>query len=156
MKRLTFGACICCLLSLMACSQKAKQVQIPEYDKGINIIPLPMQLTESDDSFEVDDKTTICVSAEELKPIAKLLADKLRASADLSLQIEIGEEPSGNAIYIGVDTALPLKEEGYMLRSDKRGVSIIGKSAHGAFYGMQTLLQLLPAEVESSNEVLLP
>ena len=71
----------------MACSQKAKQVQIPEYDKGINIIPLPMQLTESDDSFEVDDKTTICVSAEELKPIAKLLADKLRASADLSLQL---------------------------------------------------------------------
>ena len=156
MKRLTFGACICCLLSLLACSQKAKQVQIPEYDKGINIIPLPMQLTESDDSFEVDDKTTICVSAEELKPIAKLLADKLRASADLSLQIEIGEEPSGDAIYIGVDTALPLKEEGYTLRSDKRGVSIIGKSAHGAFYGMQTLLQLLPAEVESSNEVLLP
>ncbi len=156
MKRLTLGVGIlCCLLAIVACSQKTRQMETPEYDKGINIIPLPKELTETGESFTLDSKTKIIVAAEELKPIAEFLAGKLQASADLSPEILIGDEPTANSIYIGVDPTLTLKEEGYTLQSGKKGVIIKGKSAHGAFYGMQSLLQLLPAEVESPKEVAL-
>ena len=37
-----------------------------------------------------------------------------------------------------------LKGEGYSLKSDKDGVLIEGNSTQGTFYGMQTLIQLLP------------
>ncbi|HJY13159.1 MAG TPA: beta-N-acetylhexosaminidase, partial [Flavobacterium sp.] len=43
-----------------------------------------------------------------------------------------------------------LKSEGYTLRSDKNGVEINGNAAIGTFYGMQTLIQLLPVEKSKS------
>ncbi|WP_431245202.1 glycoside hydrolase family 20 zincin-like fold domain-containing protein [Flavobacterium sp. P21] len=46
-----------------------------------------------------------------------------------------------------------LKGEGYALKSDKNGVVITGNSTIGTFYGMQTLIQLLPTE-KSNNLVI--
>ncbi|MEG2102741.1 MAG: beta-N-acetylhexosaminidase [Flavobacterium sp.] len=43
-----------------------------------------------------------------------------------------------------------LKGEGYTLKSDKNGVEITGNSTIGTFYGMQTLIQLLPVEKSNS------
>lgn len=156
MKRLTIGACICSLLTILACSNKTKITELPEYDKGIHVIPMPKLVGELEEGFTIDNKTKIFVAGEELMPIADFLADKVKMSANLSLPTEVSDKPSGKSIFIGLDTALNLKKEGYTLRADRKGITIKGKSSQGAFYGMQTLLQLLPAEVESDKATQFP
>ncbi len=46
-----------------------------------------------------------------------------------------------------------MAEEGYHLSVTAKGVAIKAKTGKGAFYGMQSFLQLLPAEVESPTQV---
>ncbi len=47
-------------------------------------------------------------------------------------------------------------KEGYTLESSPKGVVISANEPAGLFYGMQTLLQLLPAEIESKTVVNMP
>ena len=46
-----------------------------------------------------------------------------------------------------------LGQEGYRLLVTRKGVTIQSQTAKGAFYGVQTLLQLLPAEIFSKTAV---
>jgi hexosaminidase len=52
-------------------------------------------------------------------------------------------------ISLVVSSDASLGEEGYRLLSTSKGVTIQAQTAKGAFYGVQTLLQLLPAEAFS-------
>jgi len=52
-----------------------------------------------------------------------------------------------------IDNTLQLNEEGYTLDVTTNNVVIKAKNAQGLFYGMQSFLQLLPAEVESPSVV---
>ncbi len=46
-----------------------------------------------------------------------------------------------------------LGNEGYQLTSDAKGVQITANKPVGLFYGIQTLLQLMPKEIESAKAV---
>ncbi len=48
---------------------------------------------------------------------------------------------------------LKMAEEGYRLTVTAKGVVIKAKTAKGAFYGMQSFMQLLPAQIESATQV---
>lgn len=59
------------------------------------------------------------------------------------------------AIELRVDnSSAKLKPEGYMLNVERNRISIIGYDQAGVFYGIQSLLALLPAQ--NKNEVQLP
>lgn len=120
-----------------------------EYNKGINITPYPSQLNVSKGAFRISDKTTIYVDtqSEELEGIVNLFKMKIEQSTGFNL-ISC-DEKEANQIEFIIDATLDLKSEGYKLTSSSKGILVEGKAAAGVFYGMQTLLQLLPAEVES-------
>ena len=65
--------------------------------------------------------------------------------------IQVGEK--GN-ITLNLDAAADVpNEEGYTLEVTNQGATVTAKTAQGLFYGMQTFMQLLPAEIESAQKV---
>ena len=119
------------------------------YNQGINLIPTPVSLTQQEGKFELTSSATFKASTPEAKGVAEFFANKLKTSTGFNLAIS---ETSGN-IAINVDQALEMNAEGYKLAVTPAGIEITAKTAAGAFYGMQTVLQLLPAEVESKSVV---
>ncbi|MEI9910413.1 MAG: glycoside hydrolase family 20 zincin-like fold domain-containing protein [Bacteroidota bacterium] len=50
-----------------------------------------------------------------------------------------------------LQTLVPGKEGAYSLIVTTKSISIQGQTASGTFYGIQTLIQLLPVEIRDSN-----
>jgi hexosaminidase len=122
------------------------------YNQGINVIPKPLSLVQNEGSFKVTKSTKFYASTPEAKTIATFFASKIESSTGYDLAIS-EEEVSSNAIALLIDNSLEVNDEGYTLDATDKLVSIKAKTAKGLFYGMQTLMQLLPAEIESTTVV---
>ncbi|MGL4519713.1 MAG: beta-N-acetylhexosaminidase [Phocaeicola sp.] len=116
----------------------------------VHIIPKPskVELTNGK-GFTINAQTKI-VYAPEFKEQAELLASFIYAPTAMKLSVSEGEKASANSIHFVLDSQIENKE-GYTVDVTNKGVIIKGKSAAGAFYGIQTLLQLLPPQVESDR-----
>ncbi len=56
-----------------------------------------------------------------------------------------------NFIKLEVNPSLNIPEEGYLLNVDEKGITIEAKNSSGIFYGIQSVLQLLPPAVYSGR-----
>ena len=145
-----FLLCATAALCLFAsCESPTKQMP---YNQGINVIPKPLSLVQNEGSFKVTKSTKFYASTPEAKTIATFFASKIESSTGYDLAIS-EEEVSSNAIALLIDNSLEVNDEGYTLDATDKQVSIKAKTAKGLFYGMQTLMQLLPAEIESTTVV---
>lgn len=122
------------------------------YNKGINITPKPMELTQNEGEFKLSDKTVFVSADDAVKKVADYFTAKLNKSTGYSLQT-VSEKPSANYIELLIADDIDVNEEGYTLDATTNRVTIKAKTPQGIFYGMQTFMQLLPAEVESQNIV---
>ncbi|NHC44507.1 family 20 glycosylhydrolase [Motilibacter aurantiacus] len=111
------------------------------------VIPLPQSLSLREGSFTLTAGTRI-VSASGALPVAQQLADVLRPSTGYALPVSTGA-PAAGTLALALDGPASLGDEGYTLDAGAGGVVIRAHTAHGAFNGVQTLRQLLPAWVES-------
>ena len=107
-----------------------------------NLIPEPQSRIMGEGSFALSANAKIGCSDAELLPAARYLAEHLH----------IGVTYNGGAIRLRRDTALD--DEGYRLDIADAGIVIVGGAYGGVFNGIQTLLQLLPAEVYGRGSVL--
>jgi hexosaminidase len=137
------------LIFLASCGGSASEVKT--YNQGINIIPAPLNLVQHEGAFQLNKNTSFYASTPEEKTIAEFFAAKLKLSTGYSFTVS--ETEDANSIQLRIDPALALNEEGYTLDVSPDGAVVVGKTAQGLFYGMQTFLQLLPAEVESPAPV---
>lgn len=71
-------------------------------------------------------------------------------SQSTGYQITVAEQ--GN-ITLTLNPELEVNDEGYTLDVTSNSVQIAAKTAQGLFYGMQSFMQLLPAEIESAEKV---
>ncbi len=133
------------LCFLAACSQPG---EVKSYNEGINIIPIPQSLTQQEGKFQLSGSTSLGAASPEAKTIAEFFANKMKQSTGYS--IGVGEK--GN-ISLSIDPALDVNDEGYTLKVTPQSVDVVGKTPQGLFYGMQTFMQLLPAEIESPVKV---
>lgn len=134
---------------MTGCSQKIEHFS---YNEGINVIPVPVELTQNQGVFTLTANSVIVAESEDAASAVAYLSAKIKAATGYDLGV-VKTRPESNFIAIGVDSASELKAEGYTLNSGAGGVEIVGKDAAGAFYGVQTLLQLLPAQIESTTVV---
>lgn len=118
------------------------------YNEGINIIPMPQSLTVQDGTFRVNNSTSISAKTSEAKTVAEYFAMKMRRST--GYDIPVGE--SGN-IKLNINPSMEINTEGYKLNVTGSEVNIEAKTAQGLFYGLQSFMQLLPAEIESPEKV---
>ena len=119
------------------------------YNQGINLTPAPVSLQQQEGKFELTKSAVFKINGTEAGKVAAFFANKLKTSTGFELKLS---ETEGN-IAINVDPALEMNAEGYKLNVTPAGIEINAKTEAGAFYGMQTVLQLLPAEVESKSVV---
>ena len=119
------------------------------YNQGINLTPAPVSLQQQEGKFELTKSAVFKINGTEAGKVATFFANKLKTSTGFELKVS---ETEGN-IAINVDPALEMNAEGYKLAVTPAGIEINAKTEAGAFYGMQTVLQLLPAEVESKSVV---
>lgn len=134
---------LACLFSLMGSFAQDK----------ISIIPEPVMLKANPGYFILP--STVTISADEndgLKTTLSLLAARL----SMPTGYHVTEKKSGGGqIQISLNkTANPaLGNEGYQLSVTPQKVTITANHAAGIFYGVQSFLQLLPAEIESDSVV---
>ena len=121
------------------------------YNAGINIIPMPAELQQQEGNFTLKNGATFYASTPEAKKVAEFFIKKLQVPTGYTFNLAEGEGKDG--ITLTLDATLSLNEEGYQMTVAPGQVKITAKAANGQFYGMQTLLQLLPAEVESPELV---
>ena len=121
------------------------------YNEGIHIIPMPSSLVQQEGQFTLTSGTSFYAPSPEAKTLAEFFAAKLKTSTGFDLAIADAEQAGSIALLM--DASLDMNDEGYQLAVSPQGVKIQAKTPQGLFYGMQSLMQLLPAEVESPTVV---
>lgn len=150
MKNLSVLIAIACVL-FTACNEKP--ITQASYNLGINIIPKPQQLTEGEGFFRLDKNTSFAATDPDARKVAAFMAAKINRSTGFSLAVTDQEKASKNTIALQIEPSLETNNEGYVLDVTSEQVTVKAKTAQGLFYGLQTFLQLLPAEVESPSAV---
>lgn len=147
MKKVFTVATLALGLFLGSCNKEQIDLAQADYNKGINIIPLPMELVEQQGVFKLTSATPLFAEGEEANKVASYLATRLKSSTGYSLTPQ-SQNAEGIILRIA-DGHQGLGSEGYTLSVSPERVEITGASAQGLFWGIQSLLQLLPSEVES-------
>jgi hexosaminidase len=121
----------------------------------IAIIPEPVMIKQKDGQFKFGNTITIAgdQSNTSIKKTLEQLKERLFATG---LPVTISDVSQKADISFSLANILSpaIDKEGYILTVDPaKGVSVIANDPAGLFYGMQTLLQLFPAAIESRSTV---
>jgi len=109
---------------------------------AVNVVPKPRQATLTASGFVLPAQPTIAAQTGDERAVANVLITFLRAHG---IAAAIAAQPTP-AIRLSLEHDLPaIGREGYRLRVDATGVSIVANAPAGLFYGVQTLEQLVPA-----------
>ncbi len=150
MNRLILLLAIVLISVEMSCTDK--ETKIP---KEINVIPKPLIVNIQNGEFEINNKTKFLINGtDDLKGVCSVLNEKLEKAAGFKLPIAESEVTKNNSIFLEIGNCPDsLGDEGYVLKVDKEGIMINANKANGLFYGLQTVRQMLPVEIESNNIV---
>ncbi len=115
-----------------------------------SIIPKPAEMVVGDGMFEVNAQTLISFNDKQQMDVANFLNEFLSKNYQLNLSSKLSKKLKANAIHFNLDNAV--HDESYELKISRNAVEIKG-GAPGLFYGLQSLLQLLPLEQNSSIQL---
>ena len=121
-------------------------------ENAVSVIPAPSQVEAHSGVFKLKKSTAIWFDSG-CEGEAKLLADRLHSK---SVEVLPGNNSESGADQHAISLLLhgassDLGPEGYVLKVSPERIQILANSSAGVFYGVQTLLQLLPAEVFSKE-----
>ena len=119
---------------------------------AIQLIPQPVEIQQSDGSFMLTKTSTIGFDGQQSSKIAEMLSQKLNLSTGFSIKPQ--QDKAGSIQFnLNKVPVTQIGKEGYTLVSSPKGVVITANDPAGLFYGMQTLLQLFPKEIENKTAV---
>ncbi|WP_316810650.1 beta-N-acetylhexosaminidase [Pedobacter heparinus] len=121
----------------------------------VSIIPQPVSLETTAGKFRLGQNTVIQINSDndELRRVAAYLSAKLSGPTGYLMPVKIVKLFSKNNIHLTLSGGNKGIKEGYELNVTASGVSLTADSGAGLFYGVQTLIQLLPAEIESKKKI---
>lgn len=144
MKSYILSALVVAGLTLSSCEKQA--------DTSLNeagIIPIPKSVSNKSGGFQLSANSGIQLmgSTEELLQVGNYLASKLNPATGFEIAVGSGDP----------DIVLSLTEgkasEAYVLDINKDQIKISSSSEAGIFYGVQTLLQVFPVDIEKQEKV---
>jgi len=119
------------------------------------VIPLPQKMECREGAFQLQPKTRILTDAT-ARDTGQYLAERLGKASGYSLKVSKSTqaEPAKGTILLTTKDAKPeLGAEGYELTVTAESVVVRATNSAGLFYGVQSLLQLLPPEVFAAKPV---
>ncbi len=147
------------LMQITACTANSTTATladsaIPSLDKN-SIIPKPVLVNAQQGIFRLARSTTVYVDRGAAKDIAvaKYLVDTLNPATGFKLKvIETSRKPPKGSIYLRSNQASTLGEEGYRLQIQSSGINLSAKTPTGLFRGVQSIRQLLSADIEADEK----
>ncbi len=122
------------------------------FAQQISIIPKPVSLITKQGNFVINENTVIVAGGEDEKKSANFLNDYLQQLYGFKLKVD--KKPVSNFIYISTKTTSAKAADGkYSISVSPASININGDNHEGTFYGVQTLIQLLPTEKSSSLKI---
>jgi len=118
------------------------------------LVPLPQKFESREGSFELGPETRIRVDSA-ARETGQYLAERLRTSTGYPFKVSTTSKAQVNKGEILLTTmdATGAQAEGYELNVAPDSVVIWASDPAGLFYGVQSLLQLLPPEVFAAQPV---
>jgi hexosaminidase len=124
--------------------------------QDVNIIPKPFRTVKMDGNFSITPATQIILEETGLEKSAQFLNDYLQKFYGFRLQVikNGGLRNKTNLIRLDIERIGNPIPGAYTIVIDRSSVSIGGDNAIGNFYGVQSLIQLLP--LEKKQNLILP
>jgi hexosaminidase len=122
---------------------------------NICVIPRPNNIKTMNGSFVISPATEILYDCQEAKNVAQYLCDQLAVPMGSRLEVVSLNDKENTDGHILITTdGKPLKcdSESYELNVTPQSIAIKAQSRKGLFYGVQTFLQLMPADVFSKEK----
>ena len=118
-------------------------VQAQDLSKSVSIIPQPVEITSSSGAFDLRTNTSISFSSKGVLPSAVYLSDYLGRYLGYPLAVKREKATPKQAIRL-INQKNGQISGGYRLEVTPDGITVNGNDDAGVFYGVQTLIQLLP------------
>lgn len=119
------------------------------------LIPAPVSVTSGTGHFILNDKTGVQLLTDDAsaKRVSEFLLKKLSlvTGRTIPVVVDTRNKSAANSIRFSLIKDASLGDEGYTLNVTTSGISIAANKPAGLFYGMQSLFQLMPKEIESSS-----
>lgn len=115
-----------------------------------NIIPIPNKTEYKKGMFKFSSCTALLFDKNdaEIEQALAPLVTKFKKAASIDL-LSPSQCDSKSQLSVSLDPSIS-NEEGYQLQVGEKEISISAKKPVGIFYAVETLLQLLPEEIESA------
>jgi hexosaminidase len=125
-----------------------------QINEEIAIIPQPVSIQKSTGSFSLVNNLSVSYPADnaEIARAVNYFKEKVERSSGLKLATTAGTA-SKNGITITIISDPSIGTEGYKLDVETGGITIQANKPAGVFYAFQTLIQLLPKEIESKQTI---
>lgn len=132
MKNMVLLLCI-----LFLCSWAEADAQV------FHLQPTPQKYVGSEDSVSIPARYSLQVGATLRGSAAEQLLAGLFPDAAVTADFSVCIGMKGDKSIRKYAARIPKQAEGYYLKIDKEGIVVAGADRRGAFYGMQTLVQLI-------------
>ena len=133
------------LAFVVSCAEKKVQ------ENTISVIPQPMCIRVDEGTFSIDKNTKVFVDypTEEVLRTVGFLNEKFAKAAGFELEVIAGGTMPKENFIAFMDAGM--ESEHYVINVYPNSIFIEYGDGAGAFYGLQTLFQMLPTEIYSQN-----
>ena len=124
----------------------------------VRIIPLPSEVTDQEGLFSLTSSTKIGINNdnEQMRQIASFLTRHTEKYYGINNSVTTSEKADKGSVFLKLDENLKLGKEDYLLTVASDGVTIEAAAPNGLFYGVQTLIQLMPSSPKQNAAIILP
>lgn len=140
--------CLFCLATIAQSCSEEVSVDITQED----LLPLPNRVLAKNGAFKMTSKTPINIlgDTEKIGPLVEFFNESISSAAGFKLEARMKAGASDGINFYLIDDGEEFSEA-YGIDIVKNNIVVSSKHQAGLFYGIQTLLQLLPPEIHADK-----